>query len=67
MSKAAQDFLRDAHANHHSGPIMLRRWAMSRNMDRRHPSRYVSQAVLDEAIAIEAGAQDTLPIEEEAS
>lgn len=54
--RSARDFLEDAHRNGHRGPAMLRRWAIQRNHDRRHPAQFVSALVLEDAIRIEAEA-----------
>lgn len=53
LTDRARAFLDDAHRNGHRGPQMLRRWALSRNGDRRTPGRYVTVAVLEEAIRLE--------------
>lgn len=54
--RSVRDFLDDAHRNGHHGAALLRRWAIQRNHDRRHPTQFVSAQVLDEAIRLEAEA-----------
>lgn len=52
----AKQFLDDAHRHGHRGPIMLKRWAIKLNTDRRRtPADFVSVYTLDEAIAMEEG------------
>lgn len=52
--------LKAAHAAGHRGPVMLRRFVMAKNADRRLPHDRITTDVLEAAIALDQETADRL-------